>query len=64
MIYFRLKAETHFALINCFEIGLKNISLYNRGGYKTYLVVFQSLLPVAYLCGWHSSEWQEILNKC
>jgi len=53
-----------FALINCFEMGLKNISLCKRGSYKTYLVVFQSLLPVAYLCGRHSSVWQEILNKC
>lgn len=49
MMYFKLKAEMNFALINCFEMDSKSISLYKTGSYKTCLVVFPSLLPVAHL---------------
>lgn len=34
MIYFKLKAEMNFALINCLEMDSKSFSLYKQGSYK------------------------------
>ena len=50
MIYFKLKAEMNFALINCLETDSKSFSLYKKGSYKACLVVFPSyyLWPI---CG-------------
>lgn len=42
MIYFKLKAEMNFALINCLEMDSTSISLYKKGRHKACLVVFPS----------------------